>query len=84
MSIHTVIEETTIRSKVEVIGPPGASTDSIARHAHEEMGLVKKLLNIHDLPTDVFVDPPIYQDNRNWLVNITIVYRTSRLVTLEG
>lgn len=83
MSVHTVVEETTIRSKVEVTGPPGASTDSIARHAHEEMDKVKNILAIYDTPTDVFVDPPVYQDNRIWLVNITIVYRTSRLVTLE-
>ena len=83
MSIHTVIEETTIRSKVEILGPPGGSTDSIARQAHEEMDQVKEHLDIIGLPTDVFVDPPVYQDDRIWLVNITIVYRKSKVVTLE-
>lgn len=84
MSIHTVIEETTIRSQVEILGPPGASTEMIAQQAHQEMDQVKKLVAIYEMPTDVFVDPPIYQDDQNkWLVNITIVYRASRLVTLK-
>ena len=83
MSIHTVVEETTIRSKVEILGSPGASTATIARQAHDEVDQVKKLLHMHELPTEVFVDPPTYQDDRIWLVNITIVYRTSRLVSLR-
>lgn len=83
MSTHTVIEEITLRSNVEVLGPPGASTEMISRQAHQEVDQVKKLLGIHEMPTDVFVEPPIYHDDRKWRVNIRIVYRTSRLVTLK-
>lgn len=83
MSIHAVTEEITVHSEVEISGPPGASTEAISKTAHAEVDRVCKLQGLHSLPTDVYVNHPIYRDNRKWLVNITKIFRTTVIVDLE-
>ena len=83
MSIHTVTEEFTVTSEVEVLAPPGERTETVTRAARKEVDRVIDLLNQFGAATDIYVSYPVYQEGRKWLVHISTVYRTTRVVDLD-
>lgn len=84
MSIHTVTEEITVKSEVEILAPPGERTETVTKVACTEVNRVceKVGLKFSD-STDIYVDHPVYQEGRQWLVSITAIFRSTRIVGLE-
>ena len=84
MSIHTVTEEITVTSEVEILASPGANSQTVMKTACAEVKRVceKVGLKFEDT-TDIYIGNPVYQDNRVWLVSVTVVFRSTRIVDLE-
>lgn len=83
MSIHTVTEEITINSQVEILAPPGERKETVIKHARKEVDRVRKSVGLNTMPTAIQIGQPKYQDGRKWLVDITVVHRTATVVDLE-
>lgn len=83
MSIHTVTEEITIHSEVEVLASPGANTETISRTARAEVDRVCAQVGLYLPATDIYTGYPVFQEGRVWLINITMTHRTTKIVDLE-
>ena len=78
MTIHTITEEITLRSKVIVHASPGERSEQVIAEAFQEINDARKAHKLnHVTPTDVSVDLPVYQSNRRWLVKAKMVFRTT-------
>ncbi len=84
MSIHTVTEEITITSEVEVSAPPGTSTESVTKVACKEVKRVCEKVGLKfSSTTDIYIGHPVYQEGRIWLVSLTATFRSTSIVDLE-
>jgi hypothetical protein len=78
MSVHTVEERTTVRSSVEVIAPPGASTESVVKIAMKEVTEICKSVGFESTsPAELTIDPPMYVIGHNWRVNIVATFQAT-------
>ena len=84
MSIHTVTEEITVTSEVEILAPPGEATETVTKLACREVERVCKKVELEFLDTtDIYIGHPVYQEGRKWLVSITAIFRSTVIVNLE-
>lgn len=80
MTSHTITKETTVRSKIIASAPPGEQPRLVIKKAMVEVDAVCEKVGLRKGWTDIFVDPPVYQEGRRWLVLVIFVYRTTDLV----
>ncbi len=83
MSIHTVTEEITVTSEVEVLAPPGANIETVIKLARQEVDRVCVKVNLYLPATEVYISRPVFQEGRIWLVNITIMRRSTTAIDLS-
>ena len=83
MSIHLLTEEVTLKSTVDVVGPPGANTETIVRQAMLEQTAIREKIPLLDVATVLYIQDPIYKDNHRWLVGITYKVRTTSLCEFD-
>ena len=83
MSIHTVTEEITVTSEVEILAPPGANTETVIKLARKEVDRVRESIGLLEtLPTNIYVSHPVYKEGRVWLVNIRVIHKSTTFVDL--
>lgn len=83
MSIHTLVEDIVVRSKVEVLAPAGQPTESVIRIARKEMDRVCEQVGLIPPATDINISPPVYLDGRKWEVSAMYRFRSTTIVDLK-
>ena len=82
MTIHIVTEEVTLRSKVLISAPAGERPERVVEMAMEKVQSVRENIGFIAQPTDLFIESPVYQENRHWLILITISLKTTDIAEI--
>ena len=83
MSIHVVTEEITVKSEVEILATPGTNAETITKLARKEVDRVCAKVSLYLPATEVYIGQPVYQKGQRWLVNITVIHRSTTVIDLS-